>query len=174
MELNEAIYSRRSVRGFINKAVEPEKLKELVNAGIWAPTGGNAQPWEFIIVTNPGKMKLIKTVSPGLLGNPAACIAVCSDIPGNIEKMGAVGGTLAVMDCSMAAQNIMLKAVDLGLGSCVIRSFNQDAVREVLKAPENIMPELLITLGYFEGNPGNPKRRENAIHWDEYGGSNDG
>lgn len=170
MELKKAVFSRRSVRTFSDKPLEAEKLEEIVKAGIWAPTGGNAQPWEFIIVTNPGTMKLIKTVSPGLLGNPSACIAVCSDIPGNISKMGAVGEVLAVMDCSMAAENIMLSAVDLGIGSCVIRSFNQDAVREVLKAPENIMPELLITLGYFEGNPGNPKRRENVIHWNSFGG----
>ena len=170
MEINEAIYSRRSVRGFTDRVVETEKLEELVKAGFWAPTAGNAQPWEFIIVTKPEKMKLIKTVSPGLLGNPSSCIAVCSDIPRNIKKMGPIGEILAVMDCSMAAENIMLKACDLGLGSCVIRSFNQEAVREVLGAPKHIMPELLITLGYFEGNPGNPKRREDVIHWNKFGG----
>ena len=170
MEIDKAIYERRSVRRFTDTPVETEKLETCVKAGIWAPTAGNAQPWEFIIVTKPETMKLIKTVSPGLLGNPAACIAVCSDIPGNIKRMGAAGETLAVMDCSMAAQNVMLKAWDLGLGSCVIRSFNQDAVREVLRAPEGIMPELLITLGYFTGNPGNPKRRENVIHWNRFEG----
>lgn len=172
MNIDEAILERRSVRRFIDKNVESEKLADLVKAGIWAPTGGNAQPWEFIIINSPKSMKLIKTVSPGLLGNPTACIAVCSDIPGNIKKMGAVGETLAIMDCSMAAQNIMLKAYELGLGSCVIRSFNRDAVRMILKAPENIMPELLITLGYFEGNPGNPKRKEDVIHWNIYGVTN--
>ncbi len=150
MNIDEAILERRSVRRFTDKEVTPEKLTDLVKAGIWAPTGGNAQPWEFIIINSPVALKLIKTVSPGLLGNPSACIAVCSE---------------AIMDCSMAAQNIMLKAYDLELGSCVIRSFNRDAVRMILKAPENIMPELLITQGYFEGNPGNPKRKEVVIHW---------
>ena len=170
METREVIFSRRSVRSFTDQQVDRESLMELARAAIWAPTGGNAQPWEFIIVSNPETMKLIKIVSPGLLGNPSACIAVCSDKPRNIEKMGAIGGTLAVMDCSMAAQNIMLMAADMGIGSCVIRSFNQEAVREVLKAPENVMPELLVTLGYTKGNPGNPKRREEVIHWNNFGG----
>ena len=134
MDLKEVVFNRRSVRSFTDKLVETDKLSEIVKAGIWAPTGGNAQPWEFIIVTNPVVMKLIKTVSPGLLGNPSACIAVCSDVPGNIKKMGAVGEVLAIMDCSMAAENIMLSAADLGIGSCVIRSFNRDAVREVFES----------------------------------------
>jgi nitroreductase len=69
----------------------------------------------------------------------------------------------------MAAQNIMLRAFDLGIGSCVIRSFNQDAVRELLDAPTHFQPELLVTLGYSAvAKPAAPKRRMNVIYWDGY------
>jgi len=168
MEVKEAIFSRRSVRVFAEKEVEKEKLNELAQAAIWAPTGGNAQPWVFIIVSKPETLRLIKAVSPGLLGTPPALIAVCADKPANVEKMGAIGEILAVMDCSMASQNIMLRAHDLGLGTCVIRSFSQQAVKEILKTPAEVVPELLVTVGYPNQDPKPPARNEDVIHWEEF------
>lgn len=168
MEIKDAIFGRRSVRVFADKEVEKEKLEELARAGIWAPTGGNAQPWYFIIVTKPETLRMIKAVSPGLLGVPPALMVVCSNKSANVEKMGAIGELLAIMDCSMAAQNIMLRAYDLELGTCVIRSFNLQAVGEIVKVPEGIVPELLITVGYPDREPVPPKRNEDVIRWEEY------
>lgn len=170
MNVKDTIMNRRSVRNFTDQPVGQDVLAELMSAGIWSPSGGNSQPWFFIAVTNPQTLKLIKAVSPGLLGNPASYIAVCSDKKRNIEKMGAVGEVLATMDCAMAAQNIMLRACELGVGSCVIRSFNQKAVGEILKTPEGVEPELLITLGYADGKQGSSKRRDDVIFWEQYGG----
>lgn len=168
MEVKEAIFGRRSVRVFTDKAVEKEKLNELAQAAIWAPTGGNAQPWVFIFVSQPETLRLIKAVSPGLLGTPPALIAVCADKQTNIKKMGAIGEILAVMDCSMASENIMLRAHDLGLGTCAIRSFNQRALQEILKTPAEIIPELLITVGYPNQDPKPPARKEEVIRWETY------
>jgi nitroreductase len=168
MELKDAIFKRRSVRVFKEKEVEAEKLKDLAQAAIWAPTGGNAQPWVFIIVSKPDTLRLIKAVSPGLLGTPPALMAVCANKEENVKKMGAIGEILAVMDCSMASQNVMLRAYDLGLGTCVIRSFNQRALQEILKTPPEIVPELLITVGYPDQDPKPPPRNEEVIRWEEY------
>jgi nitroreductase len=168
MEIKDAIFGRRSIRVFTDKIVEKEKLEELAQAAIWAPTGGNAQPWVFIIVSEKETLRLIKAVSPGLLGIPPALIAVCANKQANVEKMGAIGEILAVMDCSMASQNIMLRAYDLQLGTCAIRSFNQQAVGEVLKTPAEIIPELLITVGYPDQDPKPPARIEDVIRWEEY------
>jgi nitroreductase len=168
MDVKSAIFGRRSVRVFAEKDVEKEKLEALAQAAIWAPTGGNAQPWVFIVVTDKERLRLIKAVSPGLLGMPPTLIAVCSNKPGNVEKMGAIGATLAVMDCSMAAQNIMLMAHELGLGTCAIRSFNQSAVHEILASPKEIEPELLITVGYPDQEPSPPKRKDDVIRWEKY------
>ena len=169
MEVEKAIFERRSVRSFTDKDIEPEILEKLCKSAIWSPTGGNAQPWVFISVAKKETVKLIKTFSPGLLGNPKALIAVLSDKKTNVERMGPLGEVLAVMDCSMAAQNIMLQAYSLGLGSCAIRSFNQEAVREILKAPVHLKPELLVILGYPEKSPPAPPRREETIHREFYG-----
>ena len=168
MDIKTAILSRRSVRNFNEKEVEKAKLEELAKAAIWAPTGGNAQPWDFIIVSDKEKLRQIKAVSPGLLGMPPSLIAVCSNKQANVEKMGAIGDVLAVMDCSMASQNIMLRALDLELGTCAIRSFNQSAVREILKIPDGVEPELLITVGYPKQDTKAPSRKEDVIRWEEY------
>ncbi|MCK5250405.1 MAG: nitroreductase family protein, partial [Spirochaetaceae bacterium] len=88
MDIKTAILSRRSVRNFNEKEVEKAKLEELAKAAIWAPTGGNAQSWDFIIVSDKEKLRQIKAVSPGLLGMPPSLIAVCSNKQANVEKMG--------------------------------------------------------------------------------------
>ncbi len=168
MEMEKAIYQRRSVRNFISKEVEKEKLKQIAKAAIWSATAGNAQPWRFIVVSKAETLKLIKTVSPGLLGLPPAAIAVCADKKSNIEKMGPAGDLLAIMDCCMASQNMMLQAYNLGLGSCVIRSFNQKAVGEILNVPETISLELLVTIGYSAGESPAPPRDESVIRWEKF------
>ena len=132
MELKQALFERRSVRQFEERAVERELLRELLDAGIWSPTAGNIQPWLFFCITEKTRIHKIQVVSPGMLGNPQALICVCSDQDRAFEKAGQGGKALALMDCAMAAQNIMLRAHDLGLATCVIRSFNQTAVRELL------------------------------------------
>jgi nitroreductase len=170
MDVEQAILKRRSVRTFTGQQVEREKLQKICTAAVWAPTGGNSQPWYFVPVTEPETVKLIKAVSPGLLGTPPAVIAILSDRKYNVDKMGAIGETLAEMDCCFAAQNILLRAHDLGLGTCVIRSFNQPAVREILKAPEGVLPELLVICGYPGNDPAPPPRRMDVIRWENFEG----
>lgn len=169
MELNQAISGRRSIRHYADNPVCREKLRELLEAARWAPSAGNIQSWAFICITDPRKLHNIQVVSPGMLGNPKALICVCSDQKRAQEKSGAAGKILALFDCAMATQNILLRAYDLGLGSCVIRSFNQAAVQEILSVPHYLTPELLITLGYPVTSPTPPKKRDNVFFWEEYG-----
>ena len=169
MELKKALFERRSIRVFSEKPVEKDLLKELLTAGLYAPTAGNIQPWAFFSITEPERINKIRTISPGMLGHPKALICVCSDQKKAFERAGKGGKTLALMDCAMAAQNIMLRAYDLGLGSCVIRSFNSDALREIAGAPDYIQPELIVTIGYPAENPDPPARATDIIYLEEYG-----
>ena len=115
MELKEAILSRRSVRQFEERRIKKELLKEIVIAGIWSPTAGNIQPWMFFCITEPERIHTLQVVSPGMLGNPQALICVCSDQNRAYQKAGKGGTTLALFDCAMAAQNIMLRAFTTAL-----------------------------------------------------------
>jgi nitroreductase len=174
MDLEKAIFERRSVRNYSPKNVEKKHLKELLDAGMQAPTAGNIQPWVFVCVTHEKSIHQIRTVSPGMLGNPKALICVCSDQNRAVEKAGPGGRTLALMDCAMAAQTIMLLAYSLGLGTCAIRSFNQTAVRELISAPAHIHPELLITVGYPAESPTPSPRKKDVVFWELYGEKEEG
>ena len=167
MEVEKAILERRSVRQFSKRPLETQDLQEVLRAAIWAPTGANAQPWAFVCVTDPAAVHRIRVVSPGMFWDPQAVVAVCSDQ----RKAGRFRGgpELARLDCAMAAQNLMLRAFSLGLGSCVIRSTNLEAVRLILEAPEHIQPELLVILGYPEGQPPAPSRDPGVVYWQKYG-----
>jgi nitroreductase len=143
----------------------------VLKAAIWAPTAGGAQPWAFVCITDREALRRIRTVSPGMFPDPQAVVCVCSDQ----RKAGRfkAGPVLARFDCAMAAQNLMLRAFSLGLGSCVIRSTNLEALRLILQAPEHIQPELLVILGYPDGRVQAPPRDTGVIHWQKYGNRED-
>lgn len=169
MDVWDAILGRRSVRSFRPDPVSEETLRKLVEAGIWAPSGGNAQTWRFVVVTDPGSLRRIKMLSPGLSGNPPAVIAVCQDVA-EAERKGAKLGKeiLTVMDSAMAAQNIMLAAYAEGLGTCAICSFHQNGVQKLLGLPDHIVPQMLISVGVADVVPKPATRNFDVIWFQEY------
>jgi len=133
VELWEAIRGRRSVRRFAERPIEAVALERLAEAATWAPSGGNAQTWRFAIVADRVGVRRIKTVSPGLLGDPPAVVAVCQDLAEARRRGGALGETLlATADAAMAAQNLLLAAHAEGLGTCVVASFHRGGVARLL------------------------------------------
>lgn len=158
------IKSRRSIRRFLETPVPSEVLYSLLEAARWAPSGGNNQPWLFVVIRERANIQKIKMFSPGLGGDPPALLVLCSDRPAK--------GATAIMDIAMAAQNVMLTATEEDLGSCVVRSFNQKALQTLLNLPSHVMPELIVSLGYPAKSARIPSRRplEELVHWEEYGG----
>ncbi len=160
----EIIKSRRSIRSFMETPIPPDVLSSLLEAARWAPSGSNNQPWAFVVVQEPANIRKVKMFSPGLGGDPVALLIVCSD--------QSVEASTAIMDVSMATQNVMLAAEEMGLGSCCVRSLNQKALQLLLSLPSHMVPELTISLGYPAETPRLPSRRpiEEIVHWEEYGG----
>ena len=164
MELWEAIKGRRSVRDFLDRPVTRETIESLLEAAIWAPSGGNAQTWRFVAIIDPAEIMKIKIVSPGLLGDPAAVIAVCQDLVQARAKGGNLGETfLAPIDAAMATQNLLLVACAEGLGACTIASFHRRGLRRLLGLAEGIEPILLVSLGYPAQLPTAPARRREGV-----------
>jgi nitroreductase len=171
MDVWEAIKGRRSVRSYEDRPVEKEVLMKLFEAGIWAPTAGNLQTWRFVIVTTKEMMRKIKMVSPGLLGDPPAVIAICQDMEEVRRRASKLGVELVQMDTAMCAQNIMLTAYALNLGTCAVGSFHQKAVHRLLHLPEKIVPQLLVSIGYPKKIPPPPPRKTEGIYFfEEYHG----
>ena len=161
MELQEALYKRRSIRKFKADSVDRKILLELVEKAVLAPSASNLQAWRFCIIDDPSQVRKVDMFSPGLSGKPPVIIAVCSDYGYAQQKTSGSNYKAygCIMDASMAAENLMLAAVEKGLGTCAIKSFNEAAVRKLLKLPEELHLELLISLGYPEVESAMPKRK---------------
>ena len=159
MLLNEAILSRHSTRSFRPDPVDRSLLLTLADAAQQAPSASNLQAWRFLFITDQQLKDKVDLFSPGLSGKPPVILVICSDMHKAARKGGKnseVYGCL--MDASMAAENLMLKAVELGLGTCAIKSYNDSAIRKILNIPERYRIEMLMSIGYPQGEPRCPKR----------------
>lgn len=131
----------------------------MLSAACWAPSGGNIQSCNFIVVEDRTIREMVRKISPGYFGEAPLAILVCSDR----MKAHRIGGTLgrdylSIADCAMATQNILLAAYALGLGTCVVKSFSHTAMKEILEIPQGIEPELLVVIGYPDEGPTPPRR----------------
>lgn len=151
--LLELIRGRRSIRKFTPQEVPIQEIEELLEAARWAPSGGNAQPWQFVIVTERETVEALEMVSPGLFGEPSAIIAMCF----NKDRIQSTS-ELHYVDLGAALQNLLLMAYAKGLGCCPIASFDAEAVAELLSLPSQIQPVLLVILGYPDEDPSPPPR----------------
>jgi len=158
MNVHETILKRRSIRSFNGEPVSDKALNMLLEAGRCAPTGGNRQPWKFIAVRNPKRIRIIKMFSEGLAGTPTLIIALLTP-----DK-----NPITMLDLGMASENIMIQCVELGLGSCAVCSFNVDIVKKLLNIPEDITLVMLLSIGYPEGEPRvRPKKKLEDISYSE-------
>ena len=142
-----SIFSRTSIRNYLPKAVEDEKITQILKAAMAAPSAGNQQPWEFYVVKNPQILKLLAACSPysGCLAGAPVAIVPCYRtecyFPENAE-----------MDLSAATENMLLEINDLGLGAVWLGvaplQDRMDAVRKVLDIPAGLVPFAMIPIGY--------------------------
>jgi len=172
-EILELMKTRRSIRAFSADPIDREKLLELAEAACWAPTGSNIQPWCFGIVDDAEIIKKIKMFSPGLFGDPAAIFVMCADEELAMKRAGETGrDVLSRMDVMLASENLVLAAHAMGLGTCLIRSFNPPGVASLLNIPQHLRIEVLISVGRPAKMPDPPKRRpmDEVTFINEWGG----
>ncbi|BBB32026.1 nitroreductase [Thermotomaculum hydrothermale] len=148
MDLIKAIFQRRSIRKYRNKPVEKHILMQLVKYGMYAPTARNTRSWHFYIVSDREKLDEVAKKHPyaGMLKTAGGAILVCGDK--SIEPME---GYLS-LNCANACENIMLGALEHGLGTCWIAVYPREEriklVSEIFNLPENHLPIALISVGY--------------------------
>lgn len=155
MECIEALKTRRSIRKFTDEQIPKSILMDILDAGRLAPTAGNCQPWQFIVVNERSVIAELKNAAFGqeLLDSAATVIIVCAD-PQKSEKYGEMGMTYyCLLDCANAAQNILLAAHALGYGGCWMGGFSERRVKKALEIPEEIRVVSMIPLGRPEGDP---------------------
>ena len=159
---SEAIKGRRSIGAFKKQDVPEKMVETLIEAARWAPSAGNIQPWEFVIVRKPAvKKKLAQAaLNEAFVEEAPAVIVVCADEKRASMGYGIRGRTLyCIQDTAAATQNILLTAYSLGLGACWIGAFNEDEAKEALNAPEGVRPVAIIPVGYPNETPPQRGRR---------------
>ena len=164
MELYEGLISRRSIRRYKQNPISSEMLEKIINAARFAPSAGNRQPWEFVVVTERERVRKIHSCvrwlkasgEPGSKEKPVVYIVVL------LNKKRAKGWA-AMADCAAATQNILLAAHSFGLGSCWIGSVEREKVAELLNLPSYFYIFSIISLGYPEESPRIREEKEEKI-----------
>ncbi len=170
MTILDAIYSRRSIRQYQDKAVEKDKLETLLEAAMAAPSAMNIKPWEFVVVTEKDILdKIRSSLMFGKINAPSA-VTVC----GNVSFFKhPKASKFWVQDCSAATENILLAAVALGLGTvwCGVHPIHNyiKRVSTILNLPDHVIPLNVIYVGYpAEEKPARTQYNPERIHWNSY------
>jgi len=171
METWDAIRARRNVRQYTGQPIAREELERICEAGRRAPSAGNGQPWNFVVVTDRAQLiELAKAWRGGRhIASSAATIALVATEPEDERRR-----ELLMYDFGQATANMMLAAADLGIGSGHSAVGDQQQARRVLGFPDGYLAFFLIGLGYPAGRPlrpiARPDRRpfDEVVHWDRW------
>ncbi len=165
----ESIFNRKSIRKYTSQPVSDSQIQQLVKAAMAAPSAGNEQPWEFVVLRDRTTLNAIPKFHPYslMLYEASVAILVCGDL--SREKYKGYW----VQDCAAATENMLLEAVELGLGAvwlgiCPIEE-RVTAMRMLLNIPETIVPFSLVSIGY-PAEQQKPSDRFDAsrIHYDRW------
>jgi nitroreductase len=151
VDVLEAIKERRSVREYTDKTVSEDDIKKLINAAQSAPTAGNTQPLELVIVKDAEiKRKLTEAAfNQSFVQKAPVVIVVCADVSRSHKGYGERGKNLySIQDTAASTQNILLTAHALGLATCWVGAFHDKNTAKAINAPKNVKPFAIIPVGY--------------------------
>ena len=163
MDLFEAIAKRRSIRTYVNMPVPEDKLNKVLEAAQKAPSAGNRQEYRLIVVKHEAtRQRLVRAAADqGFLAESGVIIVGCAT---NIDRKW------HAVDVTIAIDHMTLAAHALGLGTCWIGAFEEDAVKSILGIPEGIRVIMLMTLGLpaEEGRLRPRKSLEELVCYDKW------
>jgi nitroreductase len=147
MDVLDAIRLRKSVRKFLSKEVEKEKLVAVLEAGRLAPSAGNRQEWRFVVVSDGETRRRVAEAANNqtFVGEAGVVIAACAVTDGHVMSCGQA---CYPIDVAIALDHISLAAVEFGLGTCWIGAFDESRVKRILGVPAEVRVVALMALGY--------------------------
>jgi len=171
MDFKTLISNRYSVRSYLQKEVEEEKLIKILEAGQIAPSAVNFQPWHFIVVREPeNREKFSEIYHRDWFKEAPVYIIVCGDHK-QAWKRKEDGKDHTDVDAAIAIDHMTLQAVELGLGTCWICNFFVDKCKEFFNLPKHIEPIAILSLGYPNNDKIPAKKRkslEEIVHWEKF------
>ena len=159
MSIETAIKERRSVRKYTTQKIAAGDLEMIVDAIRYAPTASNSQAWRFHVVTDEACLHNITTFAQGIWSKPPAVLIISMNREKSLERSGSMSLDETIYyDAGIAAYAASLMAMSLGLGSCIVASFNREVISRLLNICYPHEPLLMLTLGYEAGRAVLPKK----------------
>jgi len=163
----DCLLNHRSVRKFLSKPLEPEKLELILKAGTRAATGGNLQLYSFVVVDDDAKKKELDSAWPAgpiqISKSPVAIVALVDlyrvkrwlelHSDREISTDQPLNFFLGMWDALIALQNMVVAAESIGLGTCYIGSILEMNIQKLLNVPEQVFPAGLVCMGYPDESP---------------------
>jgi nitroreductase len=139
------IKERRSIRAFQEKQIPEKEIEMILEAGRWAPSASNRQPWKFIVIKNREILKKIARVTGygWFIGEASFAVAIVGK-PRTSHNW-------YIIDTSLVSMNMMLMAWSLGIGTCWIGSMNKEKAKEILDLGRNDYLLTVLPFGYIQG-----------------------
>jgi nitroreductase len=159
MKFLDLVKQRKSVREFLDRPVEQEKIVACLEAARLAPSASNSQPWKFIVVNDKVlKDRVCDSAFNGVYYPNSFCktapviVIVVTEKDKFITRVGSWfrGTEFCRIDIGIATEHLVLQAEDLGLGTCWIGWFNEKGVKSVLNIPGEKKVDILIAMGYYD------------------------
>jgi nitroreductase len=169
MDLQDAIFTRRSIRKYSGEQVSQAEIQTILKAAMYAPSANNQQPWHFLVIDDVGIMDQIIQIHPyaGMLSGACFAVLICGD-----ESLELSKGYWAV-DCAAATQNLLLAAHGIGLGAVWLgvhpREERKSDIKKLFNLPDHIQPFAIISIGKpGEEKPVPERFKPERIHWNEW------
>lgn len=169
MHVKEAIESRRSIRKYTSESVEESQVLELLGAAHRAPSGHNTQPWRFILVQDQKMRERLSAVchDQRWMAKAPLFVVACADLSARSEAPAVfdeatpgMDAKRVIRDTAIAVDHLMLRAVEMDLGTCWIGWFEQSDIRPLLQIPEHVFVLGVIVIGHPDESPNARPRKE--------------
>lgn len=169
MKFLDLVKARQSVREYLSKEVERDKIERCLEAARLAPSANNSQPWSFIVVEDPRLKDAVarntfdKLISFNRFSLQApVLILIISERPSFFSRIGSAikDKQFSLIDIGITAEHFCLQATEEGLGTCMLGWFNEKGVKKLFNIPLSKRVELIITMGYPMSDKIQPKERK--------------
>lgn len=148
MSIDKLFLNRKSVRSFSNKEIDKDTISELLNAARLAPSAVNYQPWRFFICTTEEiKQRIVESYPRKWFESAPIYIVACAD-KSQSWKRGGDNKDHGNIDVAIAITHLILKATELGLGTCWVCNFDATILKDALNLDKVLEPVAIIPIGY--------------------------
>ena len=154
MSVIEIILSRRSIRRYEDTKIPKDVLDQIIDSGRQSPSAANKQPYHFVVVEDSELKQQMSGMFSRFLKKAPIIIVGCANPKARLT------GKWAIIDTTIALENMVLGAWGLGIGSCWIGNFKEEKIKELLKIPQDWKVVALITLGYPAEKPKPRKKKQ--------------